>query len=638
MLTRLSLVLCCLLLIAGNPGPVRQAAASQMDGAGELTPNDCSFLIHGADDPRPRLGELSCGTLDVPENWNEPEGRRIEIGYAVLKATGDDPAADPMVFLAGGPGTSPLTRIEAYAGVFAPLRENRDIVIFDQRGTRLSSPLRCEAQSIAMGVDLPPEVVEAAGEALPPPASYPDEIDAEALLQSAREHYGPIAAACVAQLEKTGVDLSQYNSIASANDVVALVDALGYDAYNLYGISYGTRLALEVMRLHGDSGLRSVVLDSTYPPEVKSYERFGDEPHEVVIQLFADCARDPDCAAAYPNLQQRFIDLLASLRAQPIVASDGTTISDLELIAVMQSLGGNVQGVPYVPAMIVALEQGKTELFEGIVDGSLFGESDAGSPVAVVEAAPATADTTAFSPARQLVIDLQAAVEALPGYESGGFQQQLIELDTLTHDRATLQAFIEQVLPGAEPAEMRASLLTAVDGMSDADVQEVFDVVVQTITLNDVMVTGSQVPQYYSVECNERIPFQSFGQMVTNAQHLAIPDLAMGVPEAFAKVFAICEEWPAGVAPAIEEEPVWSDIPTLILAGAYDNLTPVSWNKSAFATLPNAVFVLAPMAAHGVILYSSCAQDVVNAFMSDPSENPDTTCFAELRPAWVMPT
>src|SRR5829696_5064324 len=122
---------------------------------------------------------------------------------------------------------------------------------------------------------------------------------------------------------ETGVDLSQYNSIASANDTVALVKALGYDDYNLYGVSYGTRLALEVMRNHPESGLRSVVLDSTYPPEIKSYEQFPQEPHEVVIQLFADCARNPACHTAYPDLKARFIALLGRLRAEPVISDDG---------------------------------------------------------------------------------------------------------------------------------------------------------------------------------------------------------------------------------------------------------------------------------------------------------------------------
>ena len=79
------------------------------------------------------------------------------------------------------------------------------------------------------------------------------------------------------------------------------------------------------------------------------------------------------------------------------------------------------------------------------------------------------------------------------------------------------------------------------------------------------------------------------------------------------------------------------EIPTLILSGAYDNLTPVSWNKSAFATLPNGVFVLAPGAAHGVITYSACADRIAQAFITDPALSPDISCLATLEPKWVLP-
>jgi pimeloyl-ACP methyl ester carboxylesterase len=130
---------------------------------------------------------------------------------------------------------------------------------------------------------------------------------------------------------------------------------------------------------------------------------------------------------------------------------------------------------------------------------------------------------------------------------------------------------------------------------------------------------------------------QSFANTVANAQQLQIPDLAVGMPEAVVKVFAVCEEWPSEWAPAIETQPVWSEIPTLILSGAYDNLTPVSWNKSAFETLPTGVFVLAPGAAHGVITYSACADQIAQAFITNPDASPDTSCLAGLQPKWALP-
>lgn len=627
MSSRRSIFLLCLILLAGSIGPGRGAVAAQDRSAVELSPNDCEFLVQGTEDPRPNLGEISCGTLDVPENWNEPDGRRIQIGYAVLEATGSVPEADPIVFLAGGPGTSPLTNIEGYAAVFDPLRGARDIVIFDQRGARLSSPLRCEEYSAVLGVDLPPEVTEAAG--VPPagPPSDAADLDADALLQAARAQFGAAAEACVADATKQGADLSQYNSISNANDVVALVKALGYDAYNLYSISYGTRLALEVMRSHPESGLRSVVLDSTYPPEIPSYEQFPLEPHEVVIQLFADCQRDANCAAAYPDLQNRFVALLAQLRQQSIVTGDGETISDRELVAVMQTLGGNIQAVPYVPAMIAELERGETAIFEGIASGSLFAMPDAEASPEADEATPTEDPIASFSPAQQLVLGLESVVMA---QSDGDVQQVLRELDALPHTRQSLQDVVGRM----DQPDLQAAL----DALSDSDLEQVFSVIEQEITLADVRTVGVSVPQFYSIECNERIPFQSLDGMVAFAQGLEIPELALGIPETFAKVFAICESWPSGRASDETQERIWSSVPTLVLAGAYDNLTPVSWNKSAFTTLPNGVFVLAPMAGHGVITYSSCAQDVASVFVTDPYEPLDTACFEELTPGWVLPS
>src|SRR5215212_10853938 len=278
-----------LVLVLGGWWPVPGMATAQADRSipnlSTVTgsANDCEFLLHGDDDPRPQLGDSACGTLDVPENWSHPEGRRIQIGYLILKSTAAQPMPDPVVFLAGGPGSSPLTSGEIWARFFAGLRQERDIVFFDQRGTRLSSPLRCEAYTKLMALVLPPDEDDSAG--TPAPPDYPAELtNPDDLLQKARELYGPSADACARQLTEKGVDLSQYTTAASANDAVALVKALGYDQYNLYGISYGTRLALEVMRNHPESGLRSVVLDSTVPPEMKTYELLSISTHEVAMR------------------------------------------------------------------------------------------------------------------------------------------------------------------------------------------------------------------------------------------------------------------------------------------------------------------------------------------------------------------
>ena len=75
MSSRRSLVLLCFVLLAVSAWPGALVSAQSDLPAVELRPNDCEFLVWGADDPRPQLGEIACGTLDVPENWSEPEGR-----------------------------------------------------------------------------------------------------------------------------------------------------------------------------------------------------------------------------------------------------------------------------------------------------------------------------------------------------------------------------------------------------------------------------------------------------------------------------------------------------------------------------------------------------------------------------------
>ena len=618
-----------------------------------LTGNDCSFLIQLDDDPRPRLGDIACGTLDVPENWAERDGRRIQIGYAILKSTSPTPAPDPVVYLEGGPGGSALTGIEARADFFAGMRQQRDVVLFDQRGTRLSTPLRCEGLRVDLafqedeGQDA---IASPDGTPVPAPTPLlPSELgEPFEIMQAARQTEAAAAADCAREITAAGVDLRQYNSIASANDTVALMEALGYEEFNLYGISYGTRLALVIMRDHPESGIRSVVLDSTFPPEIEGFERYPEEPHEVVIQLFADCSLDPECHAAYPDLKERFVALLPRLRADPVVTEDGIPVTDRDLIEVMQGLAGYVQAAPYVPLMIDELERGEATVFVGIASGSLFEDASGGGvasdadveqavPTHESDAALTPEDTADASPARQFLIDLQERTAALPEDEAAELFGMLLHLDKLPMDRVTIAEFIGRAFPGPDHMEARDALFDSLAGLNAQDVRELYTILEQTVTLFDFLTFGASPTQFNSVECNEEIPFQSFERTVAIAQELEIPELAMGVVEGIAAQFAVCEVWPSGRAPAIEQLPVTSDVPTLILSGSYDLQTPVSWNKSAFVTLPNGYFVEFPMSGHGVILYSECAQEVAQEFIQRPIDPPGTSCVAELKPDWVMP-
>jgi NADH:ubiquinone oxidoreductase subunit K len=100
----------------------------------------------------------------------------------------------------------------------------------------------------------------------------------------------------------------------------------------------------------------------------------------------------------------------------------------------------------------------------------------------------------------------------------------------------------------------------------------------------------------------------------------------------------ICETWGVPAARADFAEPVHSDIPTLLLHGQYDpSLTP-EYDTQIAATLPNSYHYVVPNAGHLVVQVSPCAQQIVTAFVRDPSREPATGCLDEaLAPAWVLP-
>lgn len=237
--------------------------------------------------PKPLPSEVegesySCGVLSVPENYAKPNGRTLELSYAVLKSTSLSPAPDPVIYLEGGPGASALAGLSSYATVFAGLRAKRDLILFDQRGTLYSERLGCNPAVLA---------VESYAESDPKLAAMLDKIEKlEAEAELTPSQTAAIYGIC-AGLLREAPDLDQYNSRTNAQDVSNLAQALGYGAYNFYGVSYGTRLALNVLRTALKNVL-SVVLDSSYPPQLNNYENDPALYDEAFVNLFCLCAED----------------------------------------------------------------------------------------------------------------------------------------------------------------------------------------------------------------------------------------------------------------------------------------------------------------------------------------------------------
>lgn len=613
-------------------------------------PFDCSALtIFGTEMVTPAHGNVTCGTMQVPENWSQLSGRQIEITYVVLKSTNPDPKPDPILYLEGGPGGSALMGIDAYAGeIFDEMRADRDIILFDQRGTQFSSPLKCSLFTVDQLFGSGPGSGAGSGQ-----VDLTQSYDAEQLMQDARLAVGADTRRCVHEITSTGVDLRQYNSASSANDAVALMNALGYRTYNVYGISYGTRLALVMMRDHPNAGMRSIVLDSSFPPEIPGFERYVTEAHEVVMQLFSDCKLDPVCNDAYPNLKERFKTLLRNAEVTPIQGNDGTTVTGTDLVDVVTSISFYTASAAYIPRMISELEQGDTTTYNAIVSGSIAEPEDAASAdesssdgsgaateaPAAAAALPGSAepDPEALAQAQAFVQAVQERASQLSPNDSDTVLTLLTWLDKVPRTRESLVEFVNKSFVSPDQAGSRDMLLSLIDAMSDEGVAQVFTLMEESVDLIDIYTIGLNEPVFNSVECNEEVPFENFSNVIKNTQALEIPELAYGTISFLAQQFATCELWPSGRAREIESRPVVSDLPTLIMAGNYDFQTPISWNRSAFVNLSNSYYVQFPASGHGVIAQSQCAKDVAREFIDTPFKQPDSSCTADLWPIWAMP-
>ena len=240
------------------------------------------------------LKTARCGYLTVPENRLRPTGRTISLAVAIVPPVSSTPAPDPVVYLAGGPGVSAISG--ANAAVAAGFNRDRELILVDQRGVGFSKPpLFCpdSFRFVTRRVGL---VYDAAATGRRQTA---------ATRACRRDHVGQ------------GVDLSAYNTTENAADVADLRTALGLAEWNVYGVSYGTDLALTLMREHPE-GIRSATLDSVVPPHTASLGGLWDNAREGFDNLFSACAAQRRCRQRHPGLRRTFTDLVRKLEARPV--------------------------------------------------------------------------------------------------------------------------------------------------------------------------------------------------------------------------------------------------------------------------------------------------------------------------------
>lgn len=257
---------------------------------------------------------VSCGYLSVPEDRTGDPERRIRLAVAVYSSHSDSPA-DPVIFLQGGPGAGALElSASAYGVLVEPFLDKHDFIVFDQRGTGLSEPvLECEELTKMYLQDI------------------------RGLIDSTTRDlvYANAFHACSGLMRGQGVQLQAYTTRESAADVRDLLGALGYDKVNLYGASYGTKLAQVVMREYPEI-VNTAILDSVVPLNTSMFANYSSALASGLETLFSNCKADPQCNAAYPDLESTFWELVDELDANPVTV----TSSDYPTGLVTQTVTG----------------------------------------------------------------------------------------------------------------------------------------------------------------------------------------------------------------------------------------------------------------------------------------------------------
>ncbi len=265
---------------------------------GKFRESACSF-------PLPEglvLGEnFKFGYVTVPEFHNKPYGKTLELAVAIFPSTDSIHESDPIVMNTSGPGKSNMDNFipQIASGLGVYLLPHRDIVIIELRGLRYSKPfLMCD------------EVFNAKKSMLDKNLSTDETM---AILREALK-------ASKDRFDKEQVNLSAFNNVETAADIVMILDELGYDKFNLVGSSAGTLVAHHVIRDYPEQ-VRCAIMDAGFPLDSTVFKDYTPNIIQTLKRYFEECRNNPQCNAAYPDLENLFLNLINTLNKKPVILS-----------------------------------------------------------------------------------------------------------------------------------------------------------------------------------------------------------------------------------------------------------------------------------------------------------------------------
>jgi len=535
---------------------------------------------------------VRCGFLTVPENRMRSDSRSIRL-LVVTMASLQDAEPDPLLVLAGAPGESPLQVQRWFAN--APIRQTRDVVVVHLRGVGLSEPvLAC------------PEWVAGS--------------DPQAAAQS--------LANCYSRLLQEGLDPSSYTVDQMVADVVDLLRVLQIEQVNLVGNDFGAMLA----RLVADreaARVRSLVLESPRPVDGNAALEAARNQYDALRKVFADCAADEACVAAYPELEQRLSRLVEWYNLNPVPASIGYGDGNAILAQILRLLAG---GGSAVPALVTALYDGDFGTacrLAPVVGGCLLpagslplgpaGSDTIAAPLIANDAAPATTapeatematavDTAAPTP--QSWRDFFESPDDPQGTEAATLDRLQEQLGIAT--RAELIAFLDNLT-----VENFQPLLMATNALPEpADLS-----------------TGTR----FSVACSEDAGRFTVDDVGRTAQRLP-PALSAALTAAAVELLALCPSWMVPAAAAGDRITELGMLPALVMGGTHDPITPPRWARRAAASLDGAHLRLFQGAGHNLLVAADgCGQQMLAAFIARPQAAPNLYCQRRQSVDFILP-
>jgi pimeloyl-ACP methyl ester carboxylesterase len=419
-------------------------------------------------------GPARCGVVRVAESAAASAGRHIELRVVVLLALASPPASDPVLPLMGGPGQGAADLAALLAQRFATLRESRDLVLVDQRGTGQSNGLQCPPA---------PSAIELMGQIFDP-----------ARLVACRDELSSRA------------DLTRYTTAVAAGDYEQVLDALGVAQVNVIGISYGSRMALELARRF-PARIRTMTIEAVAPPTFDWPSRGASDAEAALDTLVGDCAADRPCAAAFPTLRDDIDAAFDRLRRTRTTA------------AVRDPVSGATVRVPF----------GVTDLAYA-TRGLLYGNEALSLPLLFQRAAQG--DFDAFA-----------------------------------------QAYVTRAR-----------------------------------TLERQIARGVHLAVY----CAEDLPFVDDAEAMKAAAGTRLGGYLI---EQYRRA---CDVWPSASIPSSFRHPVTSAVPTLLMSGRRDPVTPPRTAEDATATLSRSRLVVWPHGGHGSdgLITGQCRTTIVQRFLS----------------------